>query len=284
MIDLDTIHALTEPQAIAAAQLAVSAAISLSADDTSGVLALPNHFTLHDIEARLPMRRRARGVMTTLLLPDFAVYAHAHQSEGAAVFVDAERMSATAVLNLGTPEAPGHADDLAVYKPPTTAAYDAMQAMLTTPMAQRRHSQRTLAEWMEDWAAELACTDADGKPLATPQAIAAVRAITVEAARKAESVEGPLSAERSSFESVKASSRNTLPAHVQLTCAPYTGMDARAFRLRVSVHPEDKGVTLTLRLAQAEWHREQMAAELAHKVRDAMASALPVVLGTYVAR
>lgn len=43
-------------------------------------------------------------------------------------------------------------------------------------------------------------------------------------------------------------------------------------------------VTLTLRLAQAEWPRDQMGAELTRRVREAMAGELPAVLGAYVAK
>jgi uncharacterized protein YfdQ (DUF2303 family) len=119
----------------------------------------------------------------------------------------------------------------------------------------------------------------------SPKAIAAVRAITVESARKVESVEQTLSAERTAFESIKADSKNQpLPGLIHFTCEPYLGFEGRTFALRVAVHPSEKSVTLSLRMAQAEKHEEEIAAELAAKVGTELTGTAPVMLGTYLAK
>lgn len=280
MLDREAIQELAQSEAIAAAQVAVDAA--LGDGKTHGIAALPEHWQIHDLEERLPLRRRARGTMTTARLDDFAAYVDAHRQDGAAAFVNPDAMTATAVLNLGTRAEPGHADNLALYKPPTTAAYDALRAMCSTdPATPRKHSQTKLAEWMEDWAGIIDCQGPDGAALTTPLAISAVRAITIEATRKGESVEGQLSTERSALEAVKASARTPLPAFIRVTCEPHLGMAKREFVLRLSVYPDDKAVSLGLRLARAEWHREEMATELVDKVRTALAGRLLVAMGSY---
>jgi uncharacterized protein YfdQ (DUF2303 family) len=279
MFDREAINAITEASAIDAA-----ASAAVNASHGTGIVYLPAHFTQHDLEFSLPTRRRARGTMTTARLDDFAAYVATHSEAGAAAFVNPDQMQACAVLNLGTPGAPGHADNLAIYKPPTTAAYDALRAMYSAPTSTIKHSQTKLAEWMEDWAAAIACQGPDGAELTTPLAISAVRAITIEATRKGESVEGQLSTERSALEAVKASARTPLPAFIRMRCAPYLGLQERDFVLRLSVYPDDKAVTLGLRLARAEWHREEMAAELVDKVRQALAASLPVAMGSYSAK
>lgn len=283
MFDREAIDAITEASAINAAAAAVGAATTIRTH-AAGIVHLPAHFTQHDLESAMPTRRRARGTMTTARLDDFAAYVAAHSEAGAAAFVNPDKMQASAVLNLGTPGAPGHADNLAIYQPPTTAAYDALRAMCSDPTNTRKHSQTKLAEWMEDWADAIACQGTDGAELATPLAISAVRAITIEATRKGESVEGQLSTERSALEAVKASARTPLPAFIRLRCAPYLGLNERDFILRLSVYPDDKAVSLGLRLARAEWHREEMAAELVDKVRQALAASLPVAMGSYAAK
>ena len=222
--------------------------------------------------------------MTTSRLEDWAAYVEAHKEPGASAFVDPTRMQAVCVLNLGTPLTPGHCDNVAIYKPETTAAYDALRGIESVSTQTRRLTQRTLAEWMEDWADRIVCVDDEGMAIDRRKATAAVRAITIESARKAESVEGQLSAERSAFETVKATSRDTLPAVVQFNCEPYHGLHARTFELRLSITTGDKEPMLILRTIRAEWHREEMAIELALNVRKELADKVPVALGAYAAK
>ena len=93
---------------------------------TWGATALHEDVKVHDLEQYLPCRRRARGTMSTAYVAPFAQYAISYAETGAAVFVDAEHMAATAVLDLGTKEVAGHADHRAKLAPVKTAAYAAL--------------------------------------------------------------------------------------------------------------------------------------------------------------
>lgn len=279
MFTPEAISLLSQSQSINAASEAVGDAFGSGA----AVAFLPKEYMEHDLERFQATRRRARGAMSTQSLQDFAAYVTAHAEAGASVFVDQASMRATAVLNLGTPKEPGHADNTAVFAPKKTAAYIALLAVIRTDNG-RSLTQTQLAEWMEDWAERIDC-ERDGDAIATPKAIAAVRAITVEAARKVESVEQSLSAERTAFESIKADSKNQpLPSLIHFTCEPYLGFEGRTFALRVAVHPAEKSVTLSLRMAQAEKHDEEIAAELSAMVSTALTGTAPVMLGTYSAK
>ena len=85
MLDREAIQELAQSEAIAAAQVAVDAA--LGDGKTHGIAALPEHWLIHDLEERLPLRRRARGTMSTARLVDFAAYVDALRQDGAAAFV-----------------------------------------------------------------------------------------------------------------------------------------------------------------------------------------------------
>jgi uncharacterized protein YfdQ (DUF2303 family) len=279
MLTQEAIALLSQAQSISAANEDVRGALESGA----AVAFLPKEYMEHDLERFQSTRRRARGAMSTQSLQDFAAYVAAHAEEGASVFVDQAAMRATAVLNLGKPAAPGHADNTAVFAPKKTAAYAALLSVIRTDNG-RSLTQTQLAEWMEDWSERIDC-ERDGDAIATPKAIAAVRAITVESARKVESVEQTLSAERTAFESIKADSKNQpLPGLIHFTCEPYLGFEGRTFALRVAVHPSEKSVTLSLRMAQAEKHEEEIAAELAAKVGTELTGTAPVMLGTYLAK
>lgn len=250
----------------------------------SAVVALPDRYSTHDLEKFLPTRRRARGRMSTSSVRDFAAYTSAHREPGASVFIDATKMRAVGVLNLGTPLEPGHADNLAVLELEQTAAFKALL------QARSGHkSQATLAEFLEDWP-DAVQAFAGTEQLAAPKAIAAIRKITIESLRKLESEEQQLSATRSAFESVAATSTEKLPTHIYFRCVPYAGLAERTFVLRLAIHTGDKAPQLSLRIVNEELHAEQMAQELCQLLRMTLEEAayggdspLPVLIGSYAA-
>ena len=214
--------------------------------------------------------------MSTAYVAPFAQYAISYAETGAAVFVDAEHMAATAVLDLGTKEVAGHADHRAKLAPVKTAAYVALLGVNGRPQ-----NQQATAEFIEDWAsvARLQFFNADGD-IPQGKALAAIRRITVEALRKVESEEQQLSANRTAFESVKASSQEPIPTTIYYTCKPYADLEERTFVLHLSILTNEKPA-LVLRIQNLEAHIEAMGNELAQLVQQAMGGALPVLLGSY---
>lgn len=245
----------------------------------SPLVALPDDFSRHDVENYLPARIRARGTFTAPYMNDFVAYAAQHKEDGASVFVDADNITATAVLNLGTPTTPGHADQLAKLAPKRTAAYEALRNITRSPQ-----TQRDMAEFLEDWIPHWnAWTNQGelGERCTQGQAILAIRNLTVEAATKADHKEESLSASRSTFESVKASSVHTLPSMITFTCKPFPDLSERTFSLRLSVLTNDKTPRFQLRITALEEHIEQMATEFAVQIREAAEGQIPVLIGAY---
>lgn len=264
MIDKDAIQALQKAEQINAASNALITALLLAepGECTNGLAALPDDFKLHDLESKLANRRRARGHMETVGINSFAYYIHQHAEEGAAIFVDPNRMQATAVLNLGTQNEPGHADNLATLNASKTAAFNALLAITSRPQ-----KQGDVAEFLEDWTSQnIHCFDRY-EEFPTLQAIHAIRNLTIETARKLQSTVEQLSSSHSSFESVKASSATgKVPDLIYFTCEPYAGLAERQFVLRLSVTTGESKPMLTLRIIKMEAHTEEMAQELAHKI------------------
>lgn len=243
----------------------------------SPLVALPDDFSRHDVENYLPARIRARGTFTAPYMNDFVAYAAQHKEDGASVFVDADNITATAVLNLGTPTTPGHADQLAKLAPKRTAAYEALRNITRSPQPQRE-----MAEFLEDWLPYWWAYAVKGEPaLPQGQAVLAIRNLTVEAAIKADHKEESLSASRSTFESVKASSEHTLPSLITFKCKPYPDLQEREFALRLSVLTNDKTPRFQLRITALEEHIEQMATEFAVQIREAAEGQIPVLIGAY---
>lgn len=67
MFDKEAIEALQYGGGIQEASSAV-----IEAYTSHKLVSLPNHFTLHDLEKFMPNRRRARGMMETSSIQDFA--------------------------------------------------------------------------------------------------------------------------------------------------------------------------------------------------------------------
>lgn len=269
MIEKQAIEALQESEAITAANTNVAA---------SFFTALPSDFKLHDLEKHQTVRRRAIGVMKTNALPDFASYVEIHAEPGATVFVNAQAMAATAVLNLGDPNEPGQADNLAVLEAKRTAAF---QAMLQVAGG-NAHGQQTIAEFLEDWPSMVSCYNEEGT-IPVPKAIAAIRKVTIESMRKMENTEKQHAASRSAFESVQATSTEPLPTLVYFETVPYHGLASRLFVLRLGVRTGGDKPTITLRVQNMEQHDEDMANDLADLVRNTVKNA-PVLIGTYQAK
>lgn len=274
MLTKEAIDALTKAEAITAAN---DAGIGI-AEREGGTkqLALPDNFTLHDLERFMPNRRRARGKMTTQAVADFGVYLADHAGVGATVFVDVAAMAATAVLNLGVPDEPGHADDLAVYDPPYTAAYTALQQITANSV-----SQNDLAEWMEDWEPRLSCFDQNGLQIPVSTAVVGIRKITIERLQQQASSVQSLSTTTSALESVAAKDSDNIPVTMVFSTEPIAGYKVREFGARLSIITGEAKPRLRLRRVLAEQMAEEIADELAEKVREAAPEGMPVLLGSY---
>lgn len=273
MFDKDAIQELAQAESITAARESIDGAVGASV----ATVALPGDFTIHDLEKTLPLRRRARGMMTTSAVQPFAEYVEKHKEPGAAVFVDQDAMTAVAVLNLGTPDKPGHADNIAKMTAKRMAAFTALLAH-AGGMAL---AQAKAAEFLEDWPGYFKFFK-DSTEVTPGQAIAAVRKLTIEAMRKLEATDQQLSATRSAFESVSATSTEPLPTTIYFTCQPYHGLKSRQFVLRLGVQTGGKDPAIVLRIVNKEQHDEEMAAELSELVASSLTgSGVPVMVGKY---
>lgn len=241
-----------------------------------GLRALPEHFKLHDLEDSAEFRRRARGLFRTTSVASLVRYVNEHREEGASVFVDEAEMAATAVLNLGTHDRPGHTDNRARVELKKTAAY---ASLLNIQGSAKK--QQDLAEWLEDWSQHVGMQFFAGDDkVSAKQAVAAVRRITIESVSKLESEEQQLSATRSTFENVTAASREKLPTTIYFVCKPYQELAERQFVLRMSVHTGNGVPSLMLRIQNIGLHNEEMAAELGYLIL-AGCDGLPVYTGSY---
>jgi uncharacterized protein YfdQ (DUF2303 family) len=221
----------------------------------SPVVAVPDGVALKNLEPFLDGRTRFRGKMQTSSIEDFARYSTGYAEDGARCFINADRMSAVSVFNIGTIENPGHADNTAVLSLKRTAPFT---AVLT--INNEHNSQKELAEWIEDWAENLIGFSSDGNAINAKKSAAALRKITIEANKKADYEDNDFSGKRSLLESVEAKTQEIMPVAFEFKCVSYEGLTERAIKLRLSIINSDRP-SLVLRIVQLESIQEEIAAE-----------------------
>ncbi|EFA1376509.1 DUF2303 family protein, partial [Escherichia coli] len=131
----------------------------------------------------------------------------------------------------------------------------------------KKQLQKSLAEWLEDWADFLTAYDSDGNVLDIKQAISAVRRLTIDAKRSAEYEEQNFSGSRSVMESVEAKSKEIMPATFRFECIPYEGLGNREFTLRLSILTSEQPV-LVLRIVRVEAAEEEIAKEFRDLLKE----------------
>jgi len=241
-------------------------------------VALPSDVSVKNLESLYQDRFRFRGKMETQSIDDFVRYSTDYAVEGTRCFINADKMAAVSVFNLGTLNKPGHADNTAVLALKRTAPFSALLSINGD-----RNNQKQLAEWLEDWSEYVTGFDADGQVIEAKRAAAAVRKITIDAIRSAEYEDQDFSGKRSVMESIEAKSKDIMPAAFEFKCVPYEGLGEYRIKLRMSILASDSPV-LVLRITQLESYEEEMAAEfrdlLVEKFKD---SEVETFIGTFSA-
>jgi uncharacterized protein YfdQ (DUF2303 family) len=224
------------------------------------------------IEHLMQGRSRFRGALKTSVLSEFVGYLKRHS--GGACFIDADNMTATAYLNLGTPEKPGHADWSASLNLKPTAAYQALIAVEGKGLTQKQ-----MVEWIEDWSAHLGAVRG-GAPIAINHALAAIREISIEAKKNVTSTDRDFGASKSSLEEIEARSKAGLPTHLEFTCMPYPGFQQRQFVLRLSIITGE-APALKLRIVGKEQAEEDIAQEFKNLLLDQIGGSAALTIGKF---
>lgn len=260
------------------------AATSNRVPDGIDAIALPQDHNLHNLEPYRALRSRFRGALATADLASFVDYVTKLGAGRGFINADAGKLSAKVFFNLGDASTPGHADWHATLSPKATAAYAALCAVNG-----KRHDQRELIEWIEDWAAaggisaiaqddDFASANYYG---ALSKAVSAIRQVTIKATNEQETTQGNFTASRSSLDSVEAKSRLDLPAGFRFSCVPFLGLPEREFLLRLSVLTSSKDPVLVLRVVQFEAQQEAIAQDFKEVLIREIGDAATLTIGTF---
>lgn len=242
------------------------------------VAVLPAGVKIHSLEQFQQNRSRFRGALHTNSLQDFSQYTINRNAPTAKGFVDAEEMSCKIFFNLGDDSNPGHADDTAKLTLLPTAAYKALRSI-----SGRKMNQRELAEWIEDWNANLRAKKEGNQDMDIHQAINSVRNITMEAKASSSHAEHNFGASRSAMDSIEAASSDTRLDALFFTFIPYEGLQMQTFQLKLSILTGDDKPTLKLRWVGEELQVEDIAQEFKKVLAGEVGGHATLTLGTFTA-
>lgn len=236
----------------------------------AGMAVVPNNHKLVSTEEFQDFRNRYRGELNTDSFNGFVDYVNKLKTqsivfeEETQLFVDKESMSAKAFFNLGTISTPGHGDHTALLKLKPRAEYKA-----ATQMNESKPSQRSLAEWFEDYADYIVAHDSDGTEMTAVQAAYAVRNLNIESLSNVESSLGNTGHTVSMMDKVEAKSKGRIPTEISFTCVPYDGMSEKLIRMRlVTAGAKDESL-FRLRIVGFELLEEAIADDFCNLLREA---------------
>ena len=256
---------------------AVEKAITNSPVSSIPAVALPKDMIIHQLEHLLPSRTRFRGKFQTSQIKEFAAYFE-QQAEETTVFVDEDNMAAYAFFNMGTAEEPGHCDHQAILALRKTAPFKALLAVNA-----QKISQKSLAEWVEDWRDYISCHEIIGGPvLNIATAIASIRKVTIAAQAEKQTTVGNLSAERSDFERIEAKG-DALPSFLAFKCEPYQSLPEREFTVRIAIHTDGNAPSFTLHIIRNELQEQEISQDLAKCLAAALPESSNILVGTFKA-
>lgn len=234
---------------------------------------------VESIEHLREQRSRFRGTYSTSSPNDFAQYVIAHR--GARGFIDVQRMRAVAFFNLGSnDEDAGHADHYAQLTLSETAAFKAVRAAISVSQI----GQKTLVNWVEDWADNLQPNYPDGVDTGAEgvqQALATLRKVKIKASREAVHTDKDFGASRSALEDIEASSAVGLPRGFRFTCVSHEGLPEYAFYLRLGVKPDPDNPGFTLRVPRIDADLEALGQSFKTVLLDAIGDKATMLLGTF---
>ncbi|MCX8817005.1 DUF2303 family protein [Vibrio parahaemolyticus] len=229
------------------------------------VVALPESFNLHDLEKYMPNRTSFRGAFDTSNADEYAKYCKLYEKNGSQCFINVDRMSAKTIFDIGTQDNPEHCKHTANFNLVRTADYTAL-----LELNDQKKDQKSLAEWIEDYASNLQVFSSEGALIDVPLASAAIRALTFEITAGNHSEVQDFSSAQSEYESMATRTKNEapMPAVFKFSCVPYQGLPERTFEMRMSTIGNK---TLVLRIKQLEQHVEQMGVEFKDLVLNKLA-------------
>jgi len=208
--------------------------------------ALPNGYTVIDTEQYEKCPNRFRGQFTTHLISDFVDYINTNGSANTGIFVNTDKSTATAIINMGSSSAPEWGDHKASLTLKKTPEFAKLLANINIKL-----DQLAFIDLIEDYPECFSFIDGtdDTKMMALPTAIAAIRKLTVSQASETTIEASDFAANLSSTDKIEFKAQGNIPPKgFFFICHPYEGLSEVRFECRLRAISDGKEVKLKYRI------------------------------------
>lgn len=219
------------------------------------VMVIPESMRIESLERYMECASHYRMLYTAKTIKDFLNYGKEY-GDNSICFVDPDTMTAMTVFDIGTIEKPGHRWHKSTLALTKTAAYRTLCKTVAVGV-----SQKSAADFIEEWSDHIVVRDSGGVDISVQDAVNTIRDLTIDSARKFNSVVGDFSDEKSLMERIEMFGKGSLPATIIFYCAPYHGLSERGIVLRVRMKTDGEKPLLTFKIIREDTLREDVCEE-----------------------
>lgn len=223
---------------------------------------VPKDYAVVDLEKFDDNPNRFRGTFKTHLISEFVSYVNEHGNGATSVFVDAEKSTAMAIIDLSGATL-GWGDHRANIELKKTPEYKALVELMLSGL-----TQDGFIDFVEDFAPNISFFS-DDTTVITSAAITAIRKLTVSTQSDTTSEAGDFKASLSKTDQIEVSSKaGMMPTGFYFTCVPYEGMEPVQFDCRLRAVTEGKAVALKYRVIGIDRVMNQIGLDFLARLND----------------
>lgn len=169
---------------------------------------------------------------------------HVDAADPLTCFVSIKPLQAEIIFDAGNAAEPGHR----LHRARLVLDKSPLMQTIENIAVFENLSQRTLAEWLEDWRFDISAEDTKGDDIELRKVITAVRNFGVLSKAGTEHKDESLAASRSAFAEIEAKNKSDLPAFLVGHGEPYTGLPMVDMPMRLHVRLSTDGHPPTFKL------------------------------------
>ena len=273
---------LTQDAVQAISRLAIAGeAAQFLADNCTYIpsIILPDDYSVQSLEDLQAAPSAFKGTYETDNLEEFADYVSKHADLANSVaFINAEKMTAIAIIDHGTPTDPQwryHKAALALTAEPE---YEALLAFNNRSLA-----QLDFIDFIEEYKDIIQFIDQDPPAqLDYKESLRSFRTLTVESIKNQTNTTGNFAASRSELEAIdiKGAGRE-LPWGFTFTCIPFIGLEEITFTAQLRATKQSDTIALKYRLYQASSIKKAITENFKAKLNNEINAYVTVYIGQF---
>ncbi|WP_181049834.1 DUF2303 family protein [Methylobacter tundripaludum] len=255
-------------EAIAGLSAAKAAQHEISQHPPITAIVIPKDYSVENLERLLPNPDQFRGTFRTAVLSEFVGYIDGNATSDTGVFIDQNKMTAAAIIDMGSHEAPNWGKHKANVALDRTPAYAAL-----IRLHDERMNQQSFIDFAEDWQDNVSFYygSSDQNIADFKSTIRTLRKLKTSATNTSETEVGNFAANRSAMESIEVTAgAEQPPAGFLFKTIPHDGFEKVVFDCQLRAMPDTKEVFLKYRIVQLAQHQEKIAEQFRDKIQSSI--------------